>query len=142
MAYFIWGDDLLIDNGQLDQDHRVLIEQINKLHSATKVGGGQEIVGKTLENLIRNTLEHIRREEQFMTQINYPGQKEHEADHVRFVNSLRDLQRKYGLGSITVAAQLSTLLRDWLSLHIQRYDKDIFHFMEEQKCTKRTKRTR
>ena len=36
-------------------------------------------------------------------------------------------------GSITVAAQLSTLLRDWLSLYIRRHDKNIFRFIQEQK---------
>jgi hemerythrin len=41
------------------------------------------------------------------------------------MNKLNDLQRKYSEGSITVASQLSTILRDWLSIHIRRSDKEL-----------------
>ena len=133
MAYFIWADDMAIDNGPIDQDHQMLVEQVNQLHTATEAGRGQDIVAKLLDELIRSTVEHIRREEQFMAQIGYPRLKEHQAGHASFVSQLRELQEKFTSGSITVAAQLSTLLRDWLSLHIRRYDKDIFHFMQAQR---------
>jgi hemerythrin len=45
------------------------------------------------------------------------------------VNSLRQLQQRYEAGHITVAAQLSTVLRDWLSLHIRRSDKELLEFI-------------
>lgn len=31
--------------------------------------------------------------------------------------------------SVTVASQLSTLLRDWLSVHIRRADKEPLYFL-------------
>ena len=134
MAYFIWADDMVIDKGPIDQDHQKLVEQVNRLHSATQTGRGHEVVGKLLGELISSTIEHIRREEQIMVQLGYPRMQEHEAGHVRFISELHALQAKFAAGGITVAAQLSTLLRDWLSLHIRRYDKDLFHFMQKNRA--------
>ena len=48
MAYFEWADDMVIDNGPIDQDHRKLVEQVNALHTATTEGRGQEVVGALL----------------------------------------------------------------------------------------------
>ena len=38
MAYFEWADDMVIDGGPIDQDHRVLVDLVNELHSATVRG--------------------------------------------------------------------------------------------------------
>ena len=38
MAYFEWAQDMVIDNGPIDDDHRKLVEQVNLLHSATSQG--------------------------------------------------------------------------------------------------------
>ena len=133
MAYFVWADDMVIDNGPIDQDHQKLIGQVNQLHTATIEGRGHEVLGKLLQALLQDTAEHIRREEHFMAQIGYPRLAQHQEGHASFVADLQALQRKFEAGGITVAAQLSTLLRDWLSVHIRRSDKDILTFMQQQR---------
>lgn len=133
MAYFEWADDMVIDQGPIDQDHQTLVRQVNELHTATSEGRGQDIVARLLEELVRDTVEHIRREEHFMETIGYPQLAQHKAGHDNFVAELRELQEKFAAGSITVAPRLSMLLRDWLSLHIRRYDKDIAVFLRKQK---------
>lgn len=133
MAYFEWADDMAIDQGPIDEDHKTLVRQVNELHTATSEGRGHEIVARLLDELVRDTLEHIRREEHYMESIGYPQLAQHRAGHDHFVSELRGLQDKYAAGSITVAPRLSMLLRDWLSLHIRRYDKDIAVFLRKKK---------
>lgn len=132
MAYFEWADDMVIDNGPIDRDHQTLVRQVNELHSATCEGRGHEVVGRLLNELIRDTVEHIGREEHEMARAGYPRLAQHMEGHVQFVDDLHSLQRKYEGGSSTVAAQLSAVLRDWLSLHIRRYDKDMLKFLQSQ----------
>ena len=132
MAYFQWADDMVIDNGPIDQDHRRLVEQVNALHTATTEGRGQEVVGALLEALIHDTVQHIQREEQQMAALGYPHLEQHQKGHALFVADLHGLRTKYQSGGITVAAQLSTLLRDWLSLHIRRYDKEMVGFIRQK----------
>lgn len=131
MAYFEWASDMVIDQGPIDADHQKLVGQVNELHSATSAGRGHEIVGRLLGELIRDTVEHIREEERHMQTMGYPHLARHQEGHERFIADLHSLQRKYEEGSITVASQLSTVLRDWLSLHIRRYDKDMRQFIEQ-----------
>lgn len=133
MAYFEWADDLAIDHGPIDEDHRHLVELVNQLHTATSEGRGVEVVGEILHSLIAYTTDHLRREEGQMAIAHFPHLERHKVGHKAFVDQLNALQAKFDSGSITVAAQLSTVLRDWLSLHIRRSDKELLTFMKMQK---------
>lgn len=132
MAYFEWAADLVIDNGPIDEDHKLLVGLVNDLHTATTEGRGMEVVDKILDQLIDYTADHLRREEAQMAQVNFPNLENHKIGHVHFIENLRRLQRQYESGSITVASQLSTILRDWLSLHIRRSDKELLEFVRQQ----------
>ena len=129
MAYFEWADDMVIDGGPIDADHQHLVRLVNELHTATSQGRGQEVVGQILEELIRYTADHLQREEARMAAVHFPGLAKHKKGHVAFVDDLRRLQQRYEAGQITVAAGLSSVLRDWLSLHIRRSDKELLAFM-------------
>ena len=132
MAYFEWAQDMVIDNGPIDDDHRILIDQVNALHTATTLGRGQDVVAQLLGAIIADTENHLRREEQLMERAQFPDLERHKHGHVLFIEKLHDLQQKHHAGSITVASQLSTLLRDWLSLHIRRGDKELQRFLQQQ----------
>lgn len=133
MAYFEWADDMVIDNGQIDAEHRKLVDLVNELHTATSQGNGQSVVADLLERLIADTAEHLRHEEMQMQQAQFPGLENHRIGHEHFVDDLRALKAKLDAGSITVAAQLSSVLRDWLSLHIRRNDKELRFFLEKKR---------
>lgn len=132
MAYFVWADDMVIDHGTIDQDHRKLVDQVNALHTATIDGRGNEIVGQLLERVIADTEEHLRHEEHEMALAQFPDLERHKHTHVLFVAQLHELQRKHREGSMTVASQLSTTLRDWLSLHIRRNDRELRVFLQKK----------
>lgn len=129
MAFFEWADDLVIDRGPIDADHLQLVAAVNELHTATTLGTGHEVVGDIIERLIDYTRQHFRREEQIMASAQFPGLLGHQAAHQKIIREIENLQIAHGIGSITVASQLSTLLRDWLSLHIRRSDKELLVFL-------------
>lgn len=132
MAYFEWADDLVIDKGPIDQDHQHLVELVNTLHTATSQGCGQDVVGHILEDLAAYTKGHLQREERLMAEVHFPQLEGHRRGHDRFVADLETLQRRFESGSITTAAQLSALLRDWLSLHIRRSDRPLREYLQKR----------
>jgi hemerythrin len=136
MAYFEWADDMVIDHGPIDQDHRQLVDLVNALHTATTDGRGQAIVANILDELIHYTAEHLRREEHLMESLHFPNLVRHKEGHDKFMAKIRDLKKLFDGGSITVASQLSTVLRDWLSLHIRRNDKEILTFVKKTRAKK------
>lgn len=105
---------------------------VNDLHTATSEGRWHEVIEKTIGQVILYTREHLVREEQIMALIHFPNINQHKIGHEKFARQLAELQQKYQMGSITVASQLSTVLRDWLSLHIRRSDKEIETFLQKQ----------
>lgn len=132
MAYFEWANDMVIDNGPIDADHRKLVDLVNELHTATSQGRGQEVVDKLLTQLIADTEEHLREEERVMEQAKFTNLERHKQGHTHFVNKLHELRQKQQQGSVTVASQLSSVLRDWLSLHIRRNDKELRQFLQQK----------
>lgn len=132
MAYFEWADDMVIDGGVIDADHRLLVELVNELHTATAEGQGRAVVESLLHRVITSTQDHLRNEEQVMAQMGFPDLDNHKIGHQHFMNELWELEKKLQSGSITVASQLSSVLRDWLSLHIRRNDKEILRFQRRQ----------
>lgn len=138
MAYFEWADDLVIDLGLIDQDHRHLIELVNTLHTATSQGCGQEVVGRLFQALMTYTHEHFQREEQVMASVHFPNLESHQQVHRQFMADLAVLKSRYEKGSITTASQLSSLLRDWLSLHIRRSDRKLRDYLLPQDRWQRT----
>lgn len=132
MAYFEWAQDMVIDGGPIDEDHRHLVRMVNELHDATSQGRGREVVGKILQELVGYTADHLRKEEAAMAAAGFPNLERHKIGHQAFIEQLDKLQRRYQEGSIAVAAQLSTVLRDWLSLHIRRGDKELHDFLRQQ----------
>lgn len=131
MAFFEWADDFVIDNGPIDADHLQLVALVNELHTATTQGTGHEVVGDIIDRLIGYTHQHFTREEQIMASARFPGLVAHQATHQQIILQIEDLKRKHESGSITVASQLSTLLRDWLSVHIRRSDKELLIFIKK-----------
>jgi hemerythrin-like metal-binding protein len=129
MAYFEWANDMEIDGGAIDADHQRLVSLVNDLHTATSVGEGQAVVSDILASLIKYTKTHLRTEEEMMERLHFPNMEGHKRGHDKFIADLLSLEQKYEAGSITVASQLSTVLRDWLSLHIRRNDKELSRYI-------------
>lgn len=132
MAYFNWADDMVIDGGPIDADHRLLVDLVNELHSATVRGAGRDVVASILSRTLSSTRDHLTREEALMEQMGFPDLEQHKVGHQSFMDDLYGLQRKLEAGGITVASQLSSVLRDWLSLHIRRNDKEILKFQRRR----------
>lgn len=131
MAYFEWDNDMVIDNGPLDQDHRRLVDLVNELHTATTAGQGKTVVSRIMSELLFYTTDHLRREEEEMARVGFPNLEEHKRHHAEFMAGIQALVDKQAKGSITVASQLSTLLRDWLSVHIRRSDHELRVHMKQ-----------
>lgn len=133
MAYFDWGPDLEIDHGPIDADHRQLVGLVNELHTATSQGQGQAVVAGVMARLITYTQQHFSREEQLMESRAFPALMAHRGKHEQIIAELMALAEKQEAGSITVASQLSSLMRDWLSLHIRRSDRELVAFLKTKK---------
>lgn len=88
MALLHWRDGLALGVPAIDDDHRRLIDSINRLNVVIALGAEPAGVAAILDELGEHTRGHFRREEMMMRQSAYPGYDAHCALH-------RALARRY-----------------------------------------------
>lgn len=123
MALVKWDDALSVGNKAIDDDHRKLFEILDKLQQAMRVGKANAVLGDILDELVRYTVTHFQREEQYMRRIGYAGYVAHKAEHDRLISEVQDLQLRFRNGALTLSISINQFLSEWLSKHIMTLDK-------------------
>jgi hemerythrin len=123
MALFTWNDSYSVKVAMCDQQHQKLFEIINNLADAMRTGKGNDVVGKTVGELLQYTRTHFQQEEALMKKANYPQLAVHQELHKKFVDDVEGLVKDAKEGKAANSIQVLNLLRDWLMNHIQKTDK-------------------
>lgn len=118
MSLINWEDRYSVKVPHLDQQHRQLVDLINQLYDAMRVGKGQHEMASILDQLIDYTGKHFSSEEAYMRRQAYPDFLEHQASHQRLTQQVLDFQAKYRRGEIGLSVPVIHFLRDWLVNHI------------------------
>jgi hemerythrin-like metal-binding protein len=122
MAFFVWSDKLSVGVNASDDDHKKLIDLLNRLYDGMKSGQGKDVVGKVLDDLINYTKFHFSREEDFFARTGYPA-VEHKEEHRLLVKQVEDLRSRFKSGENSISVETLDFLKDWLTIHIQISDK-------------------
>ncbi|SNB47071.1 bacteriohemerythrin [Geobacter sp. DSM 9736] len=123
MALLSWSDSYRVNIKQIDDQHKKLIEMINTLHDAMKVGKGSQVLGEVLKSLIDYTGSHFATEEKLMKLHNYPDYEHHKKEHNLLVMQVLDIQKNLQNGSAPLTQNIMSFLKEWLVKHIQGEDK-------------------
>ncbi len=129
MSLVTWNTNYSVNVKQFDDQHMKLVDLVNKLHDAMKVGKGSEVVGDVLKALIAYTQNHFADEERLMKQHGYPDYENHKKEHNQLVMQVQDVNRKVQQGSPALTQSVMLFLRDWLVKHIQGEDKKYGPFL-------------
>jgi hemerythrin len=132
MALLTWNDGYSVKVKQFDDQHKKLIDMVNELHDAMKVGKGKEVLEKILAGLIQYTVTHFSNEERLMKLHNYPGYEQHKKEHNLLTMQVSDVQKKYREGSAVLSQSVMTFLKEWLQTHIQGTDKNYSAFLNSK----------
>jgi hemerythrin len=123
MALFTWNDSYSVKVAVCDQQHKNLFDIINRLADAMRMGKGDEVVSKTVGELLQYTRTHFQQEEALLKRANYPQLAPHQEQHKKFVADVEGLLQQTREGRAANSIQVLNLLRDWLVNHIQKTDK-------------------
>jgi len=130
----IWDEKLSVDGGEIDDEHRRLIDLFNILSHSVAEGDAAEYIDAVLEELISCTIWHFRHEERLMLMYKYDGLEEHKDEHNDLIDSVRELQKKFHKENKLLTNEDIEYLEDWLTQHILGMDMRLgFHLMEVMK---------
>jgi hemerythrin len=129
MTKFIeWSDDLSVGIEEIDEQHKILLGLVNKMHDAIQHRQGNDIVADILASLADYTRIHFAVEESLMRILHYPAYEEHRKTHEMLENQLHDLQKKMKAGSASIGFELMHFLKVWLTKHIMEDDRSYSGF--------------
>ncbi len=132
MAFMTWKDDFAVNILEVDTQHKKLLELLNRLFDAMKVGKGRDVLGTTLKELIDYTVYHFGTEERMFKQFGYPDFAKHKKEHDALTNKAVELKQAFDSGKQTITVEVMTFLKDWLNVHILQEDKKFGPFLKSK----------
>lgn len=118
-----WSEDLSVGIEEIDEQHKILVDLINRMHQAIHQRRGSEVVGSILEELGSYTKLHFTVEESLMRILNYPDYEAHKVQHDKLIEHMRELQEKVVSGRAAIGFELMHFLKVWLTKHILEDDR-------------------
>jgi len=129
MPFFQWSDKLETAVPEIDEQHRILVTYINKLHDAVMTNSDKEVLGPILSGLVNYTVYHFFTEESLMESDAYPDYEDHRKEHISLTEKTMDFFTRYHAGQCDIGDDLCDFLRDWLTTHIMITDFKLGAFL-------------
>lgn len=117
-----WTKGLATGIPLIDEQHKMLLNYINSLHSAMKRGVTDTELLNILNVLYDYTVSHFSTEEQFFSHSDYVDTQKHREIHRKFTDRIAEFRDAMAKGSAQVSMELLNFLKDWLIHHIQGTD--------------------
>jgi hemerythrin-like metal-binding protein len=132
MAFMNWDDKYSVGVKIMDDQHKVLIDLINKLHEAMLAGKGKQEAEVVIKGLVDYTVFHFGEEEKLLTANNYPGLLNQQTKHKGFVSKVQEFQEDVKSGKLAIGMKVSQFLKDWLFEHIMGEDQKYAAFLNNK----------
>lgn len=133
MALIVWNEERYgVDIKEIDDQHKQLIDVINKLQSAMSEGKGKETLGSILGEMARYAKGHFATEEKIMETHGYAGYDDQKKKHKDFVAKAMTLKSDFDSGKLTLSIDTLKFLRDWLDTHIATEDQKYKAFLNDK----------
>ena len=120
-------------NELIDQQHKELIDRVNKLLESCYMGTEKRAAIQTLNFLLDYTVFHFEAEEKLQQESGYPGFEAHKEQHQTFVKAVHELldmlEEEEGPTDAFVEA-VNKNITDWLLNHIQVRDKAVAAYVQ------------
>ncbi|WP_321532376.1 bacteriohemerythrin [uncultured Desulfuromonas sp.] len=131
MADFIeWSDEISVGIQEIDEQHKKLVNLINRLYEAMTLGEDKVAVAKdVLNELVQYTIIHFAVEECLFRIFEYPNYRAHCDMHEDLRNQVDEINKKVQNGERLITPELLFFLRKWITNHIMVEDKKYSPFL-------------
>jgi hemerythrin len=131
MAYIEWNESLNVQIREIDDQHKKLIDSINRLHEAMINNRGKELQKTIIYEMHDYAHSHFALEELYMQRFKFEGFAEHAREHEQFALEVADLKARADRGGLILTAMILSFLKDWLHNHVLGTDmKYVAHFKQ------------
>ena len=136
MAFMCWSEALSVGIPKIDEQHRWLVDAINRLHDELLVHAEPDpaMLKEILEGLVDYAVNHFVMEEEMFQRYGYPEAAEHKAEHDGFTQTAVALLQSVEAGKTLLGADVLNMLKSWLTGHIMGTDMAYVPFFKALKA--------
>ncbi|MEO8165693.1 MAG: hemerythrin domain-containing protein [Betaproteobacteria bacterium] len=127
MPVMEWNDNLVLDQGVMDDTHREFIELLNRLADAPEA----QMLG-VLDEFIKHTEEHFAQEQRWMEQMTYPPLPCHVREHEGVLETAHEVRRRVAAGETRFGQVLAKAVAEWFADHASSMDHVLALYMKEK----------
>ncbi len=123
-----WSKDLEFGVPHIDDEHRRLMDLVNRVYAAVKSEQDGKILTAAFEELRRYASQHFREEEEHMARIGFPGADVHRREHQVFIARLDGLAESFRTNKGAGGIDVISLLGSWWQNHIRNSDAAVARY--------------
>ena len=129
MQFFPWKEQYRLNISEIDEQHRLLVAMIDRLHTAMAEGKGKSVLDDIITELYNYTKFHFITEERLMSEYDYPGFAQHRREHKELIGKVLAMMERQKENSLGLSSDLSIMLQEWLNSHILETDKKYSEYL-------------
>lgn len=122
--FAVWKDEYSVGVGVLDDDHRKLLNLINKFQTAVHYQTGDEFEKEALDEVVAYTKYHFEREEKMMEEAGYEDLVAHKELHANMIAKIGEYTSSYEVRGHEALEDVGLFLKCWLVKHINGTDQE------------------
>jgi hemerythrin len=121
-----------VDESHIDNQHKKLLSQINKIIYAMTFGVTSKEVAEAIHFFDEYVKDHFTYEEKYMKDHNFPDFDEHKKRHEEFIKSNIEFKKKLknGVDPRELIFDIETYIGQWWIKHIGKEDKKYHDFID------------
>ena len=130
--FVYWTNDLSVGVEEIDDQHKELFNQVNKLLEACESRKNLNEVERDLLTFMNEyVVHHFEDEENLMRRHDYPDYTNHLAAHNQFEKKMEEFSQKFEQASFErkMLTDFNYAVVDWFSEHIHRVDRKLGKFL-------------
>ena len=134
---FKWNDSFLIGIEELDQEHKILIDDINRLHEELVMNDEKSEIEECLGDIYTRMQAHFALEEHVMKEHGYKYYDEHKREHEELLDNYTEYMVQFLNDSgVSSDKSIEESLKHWVITHIVTSDKKMSLMVQEKESFK------
>lgn len=121
-VFFRWSADYSVNIQSIDNQHRELVNILNRLFLAVSKREGEKAIAGILDALMSYTQTHFTLEERLMRLADYKDIDAHIEEHRKLLGQLDQMCKKYMQDEKPIYFEMLSFLKVWLREHIRGVD--------------------
>jgi hemerythrin len=117
-----WKGEYSVGVPLLDNQHKEIFRSIQKITDFKAKSDSSNVFSDSIEDITRLMSDHLKDEEDYLLQHNYPLLNEHKQEHLNLMDGYTELLYRFTKGEKGVDKKLVEFLHHWWVTHIFEVD--------------------